>query len=351
MVKKMDDILDQIKSKKTQLLVKDFFDKNVKEFNQNIQQLEVDIRKRGISRDKICSRVAENIRNVLKKAEVLESEIIQKNILKKIKNMFREQIKDFINKSLLIDRGLTKPFGHPGDFQLIEMFYDNISESKGVGLGGDRYMLKEDSYVEVVRIRKNMMRNNLTAFIKNSSKDSINIMNLGCGSCREIREMLQDGKIAGKQINFTLIDWDQKALDFSLSALRDYENYNIKFIPQREDVSGFYRNPGKYKQIFGNQDLIYSIGLADYIPDLILGGIIKCCFDLLNDKGVLMIAHKNVKVHKSLASDWFCDWNFYPRNENDVKSIINEVLTEGKFAVKTFHEKTRHIFFIAVSKA
>jgi hypothetical protein len=351
MDKQIDNIVDKIENRNTQQLLKVFFNKDIPKFNQNIQQLEIKLTKGVISNDEMCFQVTKKIREILKKAAKIEKIIPQRLILKKIKSAFRMEIKYFIDKSLLIQRGLTKPLGHPGDFRLIEMVYDNISNSKGIGLGGDRYMLEEDGYVEAIRIRKDIMRKQLSSFIEKSPKKSLNIINLGCGSCREIKELLNNSKFTHKRINFTLIDWDEKALDFSKISLKKYQkNTNINFTFRQEDVRGFYRNPDRYKHIFKNQDFIYTIGLPDYIPDLIFGGITECCFDLLGKTGALVIAHKNIKTNESLASDWFCDWNFYPRDARDVKLIIKEALGKRKFTAKSFFEKTRHIFFLTISK-
>ncbi|MCM8832014.1 MAG: hypothetical protein NC918_07475, partial [Candidatus Omnitrophica bacterium] len=82
----------------------------------------------------------------------------------------------------------------------------------------------------------------------------------------------------------------------------------------------------------------------------ILGKIINFCFKLLSKEGLLIIAHKNVKEHKSIASDWFCDWYFYPRNEQDMENILNEYLKEYKFTKEVIKDRTGHIFFANITK-
>ncbi len=177
-------------------------------------------------------------------------------------------------------------------------------------------------------------------------------MNVGCGSCREIREIFCSPPVLNdKEVTFTFIDKEKRALEFAKKSLNKYQkNGNIKFKFIRENVFNFHKYPEKYMNAFGRQDLIYCIGLADYIPDIILGEIIKFCFNLLNKNGRLIIAHKNVKVHKSIGSDWFCNWYFYPRNEKDVNKIINEYLKGYKFIIKIVEDKTRHLFFIYIAK-
>ena len=349
--KKLNDILIKISSKKTQRLVKDFFNKDIFRYREMVKRVETGFNSGKISKKRMCSIVVKDSNRILKKGEIIEAEVANKLLMRKIKALFREELKYFISRSYLINRGLGKPSGHPGDFELMEMIYDDFSSSKGIGVAGDYYMLNEDGYVEAVRIRKNMMLKRLEAFIKKSSKKSINIMDLGCGSSREIRELLAKKAIEGKRIRFTLIDWDSKALDYSRIELNKVCSAgSINFVFRKEDVSDFYRKPGKYRKIFKKQDLIYSIGLADYIPDLFLGEVIRQCFDLLNEGGVFTIAHKNVKVKKSLASDWSCDWHFYPRDRQDFKRLITNSIKERSFSLTFNTEKTNHIFFVNIHK-
>jgi len=347
---KLENIIKKIKTDNQKEAVINFFTKEVNGFNREIADLEQDLQARKITHNKASQEVCNNIRHVLNKAQKIEKIIEEGPALKKIKQAFREEIKDFIDKSRLIQRGAFKLSGYPGDFKTIEIFYDKKPISQGIGFGGDKYVL-QDSYVKAVRMRKDMMKEELVSFIKKSQSSSLAIMNLGCGSCRELRELLSK-MLVNKKLNFTLVDWDKKALQFSKKSLESLNiSNNIKFKFKKLNIFEFFRSPDKYSKMLKKQDLIYSIGLADYMPNIIFGETIKFCFDLLKEKGTLMISHKNVKVHKSYASDWFCDWNFYPRNIEDAKKAINESLKGYKFTSKIVREKTNHIFFMVVNKA
>jgi hypothetical protein len=347
----IESIISEVKERNAKAVVQNFFIKDVNEYLQKMNMLGENIKNDTVSQDKAYELYASYSDFLIKKMGHIENIIDKKTVLKKIKKGFRDCAKDFISKSILMHRGYDKPAGHPGDYKLIEMFYDNIPVSKGLGFYQDKYILK-DSYVEAVRIRKDIMKGKLTDFIKNSKSASLNIMNLGCGSCSEIRELLSEPAFSlEKKITFTLIDWDRNALEFSKKALAKYQqnaNINLKFI--KANIVELYKKNVPSSQILAKQDLIYSLGVIDYIPDLILGEIVKFCFSLLNEKGILTIAHKNVKVHKSVASDWFCDWYFYLRNDEDVKMLINNNLNEYKFEIKISEDKTRHIFFLDIVK-
>ena len=343
------DIIKKIKFDKKKKTVIGFFANDVKSYGQKISILEDKIKNNDISHKTACTRFSLYSDNLFKKIGKIERMVNEKVILKHIKNTFRSELKSLIDSSLLMSRGFYKPSGHPGDFKTIEMFYDKDIVSEGIGFCGDKYIL-QDNYVKAVRIRKNMMKKELVSFIRESKPNSLSIMNLGCGSSREMREIFP--KLScNKELNFTLVDWDKEALKFAKKSLNLHKvGKNTIFKFRRENIFNFYRYPQRYIKALKRQDLIYSIGLADYMPNLIFGETIKFCFNLLKENGTLMIAHKNVKVHKSYASDWFCDWNFYSRSIKDVKEVVYENLKGYEFSLRIVKEKTNHIFFVVVTK-
>lgn len=263
--------------------------------------------------------------------------------------MFRKIVREFVYQGELVRRGYEKPKGFPSDYGIIEMVYDNYSPSKGVGYIYDKYLLNDD-YILAIRNRKDVMKRELFTYINQNSNSKIDILNLASGSAREIRELfLKDNFSTNKKINFTLVDYDEDALKFSKNRLSKILG-NISFRYIRENVLNFIRDYDEYIKILGKFDLIYSIGLVDYIPDLLLRELLKFCINLLNLNGELVIAHKDIKTYKSLASDWFCDWTFYPRNKSDLITLINDALSNQDFNLKFMEEKSKHIFFSFIKK-
>lgn len=345
------DILNKIREKEISQRVRDFFDVDVASFNQKMNEVDKKMQAGNLNKENACSVVFGCIRDILTKGQGIEKSLRDRVLLKSIKQAFREQIMGtFIKKSLLVNWGYSKPSGFPGDFKLIEMLYDNKPISEGVGFCGDSYIL-QDSYVEAVRIRKDLMEKLLIDFVDSTTKKTVNILNIGSGSGREIKEaMIKD--FAKKEIIFSLIDWDKKALDFNRDIFRQLEQKNspIKFRYFDMNVLNLYKYADKNAQQLGPQDLIYSIGLADYLTDTVLGGVISFSFGLLQTGGQIMIAHKNVKVKESLASDWFCDWRFLPRNQDDLRQIIADAARGLNYELKFVEEETQHIFFAVITK-
>ncbi len=124
---------------------------------------------------------------------------------------------------------------------------------------------------------------------------------------------------------------------------------NVKFKFVKDTVFNLFKNK-KYKKILKGQNMIYSIGLADYLPDMYLGRLIKFCFELLESKGTLIIAHKNIKRYKALAPDLFCDWSFFPRNRRDLEDIVKTYIDKTNYDLKFRKEKLKYVFFMVINK-
>ena len=116
-----------------------------------------------------------------------------------------------------------------------------------------------------------------------------------------------------------------------------------------ENVLNFIRRTKFYDEN-GKQDLIYSIGLADYFTDRILKTMIKNAFYGLKCGGKFVIAHKDKDVSFShIPPEWFCNWVFYQRNEMDLLHIIEGIKLNG-VCIETERDKTGDIFFYILTK-
>lgn len=280
------------------------------------------------------------------KANQFESDVKNPILIKNIKKVFLTLVQPFMKQSVFATQGYIKPKGYPGDFQIVEAMYNNITCSKNFGLLLDKYFLQND-YVQAVRDRKNIMKKLLKDFIVSNDKSHIKILNLACGSCREIRELFKEGFNTKKNIVLNLVDQEKGALDFANSEIGIYpSNWKIMFV--QENILNFLNGGKSMEKCFQKQDFIYSIGLADYLPDSILGPIIKHSFEILEKEGELVIAHKNVREFISSISDWGADWKFIPRTSEEFLKLIETYLSEVEFNVKVFFESKRRLFFVTL---
>ena len=301
----------------------------------------------------IEKQVATLTNELLLKGESLEKAVDNEHDMKKIKQLFREIAGCWFYKSPIVKMAYDKPRGYPGDFELFEIIYNNesVAENNTIAFYCDRYFLNND-YAKAARARKNKMKNVLQDLMENSDLSTIKMMNVACGPSREIRELFSEpallSEISGKNIIFTGLDYDKDSIKFSKAALSNLpSNIETRFL--NENVLSISRNP-KYYDLIGKQDIIYILGLTEYLPDRIFKKLLHFLFQLLNNKGMLVVTYKDKDiVFPSLPPEWFCDWDFIKRGKDDLIAAAKE-LGEGNHSLKIEREGTGTIFFLTVTK-
>jgi SAM-dependent methyltransferase len=284
---------------------------------------------------------------ILLKGYCLEELLSDKKIMQRVKDRFRQLVGTWIYKSIIVKRGFEKPRGYPGDYKMLETVYDNKPLSKDFGLYSDNCFLKSP-YAAAVRIRKDRLREILTDFINTNASREINILDIACGSCREIKELLTEIKAKGI-VNFSCLDWDEQALQFSQNVLLPNAPKNIQFKFIKQDVMELIKDE-KIANALGKHNLIYSIGLIDYLPDRVLKKLIAALYQLLEKGGQLILTHKNSeKTFPPLPPDWFCDWKFVPRNKEETVNLFYTCGIDG-FSLSIESDDFAYIYYFTLAK-
>ncbi len=221
----IEDVVKKISDKNIQMEVTDFFTNEVKQFLRYLDGLQKSIYLWDLEKQNDADTSSHNL---VGRGNKILDRIGDRRIANAIKKKFRKIVSVLPYKSPLMDQGLNKPYGYPGDFDVIEKIYNNKPLSDGVGKCFDLIFL-ENPYSRAVRSRKDKMKELLKKFIENFNSQKINIMNLGCGPCREIRELfIDDNFTTDKNIFFSLVDQDKAALGFTEKTVGG-KFKNIKF--------------------------------------------------------------------------------------------------------------------------
>ncbi|MCX5695007.1 MAG: PilZ domain-containing protein [Candidatus Omnitrophica bacterium] len=340
-------ILEKVSNQDEKGMITKFWLEEFKPYLNNLMNLSTQLEDGNISLDKGSRELVIINNRIMEKCDELEVALNNKILTKKIKKIFRDFCWGSASKSFIVKRAFEKPLGYPGDYKLIEVIYANTPVSEKIGYCIDQYFLSNE-FAVAIRNRRQKMLDLLIKNISEANLDNISILNLGCGSSREINEMLSDKTMLSKSLSFSLVDQDKEALEFSKNMLTNSPK-NIKFNFLQHNILEYSKKPKEYVSILKKQDIIYSIGLADYLPDRVLRDLISFCFSLLKPKGRLIIAHKDISRYKPLPPDWWCDWTFYSRDENYLLEIVDKSQL-GKFKIEVTREPSGIIFFLTINK-
>jgi extracellular factor (EF) 3-hydroxypalmitic acid methyl ester biosynthesis protein len=241
-------------------------------------------------------------------------------------------------------RARTWPRGYQGDYEMLEFHYRNEPGSQGVGHFLENYLL-QCALAAAVRERKDLLKDMLDremAVRKNPS-----VMDIACGPCREIVEMSEAIKRAGA--SFICVDHDPEALEYSRDRMMkiafpmnkvQFRQYNaLKMVNHERNV-----------QEFGAQDIIYSVGLFDYLSDDVLVKLLRSLHDLLKPGGILIASFKDCSRYSTFIYHWLVEWNaFLQRKEQDVLALYERAGFPPE-AVMTTRTASEVIVFYNASK-
>ena len=282
--------------------------------------------------------------SMLQVCEQFEKTVSNKAAINTARAAFRDKTDPILSKSYGTLRARTWPRGYQGDFQTIEFIYRNTPMSEGIGYYLDKYLLSSTLAVGV-RERMHMLAQLLKTEI--ARRQSLSILDIACGSCREIHEIIPE--IEKSQAHITCMDLDPEALDFAhnrlsyagLSSNRvDFMQYNALRLFDLETAL----------PVVGMRDVIYSVGYFDYLADDFLVKMINSIFNMLNPQGMLIVALKDANRYRPQIYHWFAHWDGFLQRTPDQYERIFQQAEIPSSSISMLRLKSGPILFYVVTK-
>ena len=216
----------------------------------------------------------------------------------------------------LIDRSYAKPLGYPGDFEIMNQVYD----WKRVGSTAYEMLVHRIGLEvsEFVKTRMEVVRGQIKETCRRELGRPARILSLGSGPAREVELYLASSDAQNSRAEFTLIDQEQLALRYAhektypltlkSQGRRNVRALNISFTDIIRGISAMNSLP--------QQDLIYSVGLFDYLTDRRATSLLRRLYDLLAPGGLLIIGNMNETPLSGLwPLEFITDWTLNYRDD------------------------------------
>ena len=312
--------------------VLDQLDQGTDRFLGELGQIEARIERTGLideSDFEELNRIVDRLFDVFRGVDKALAD--QREILTERRVQFRNRTHDFFSKGYLHNRARVWPQGYPGDYSIIESIYRNIPLSSGLGFLLDRHFLNA-TLAHAVRHRKNMMKTILSEELR--ARRQPRVMNIGCGPCRELLELAWDIRESGAKV--TCLDLDSEALSYSEDRLAntlaqscfDFRKYNVLRMV----------SPSRNRERFGSQDVIYSMGLFDYLDDETIIRLTGALYELLNPGGKLILAFKDADRYETFDYHWLADWDYFKQ-----RSLYDSRILVDRAGIPAEHVDVRAI--------
>ncbi len=258
-----------------------------------------------------------------------------------------KEIFPYFMRSRFAERAYYKPKGYAGDFLMMEMIYRNHPEGDGkLGMLMDRWCLNT-SAAKAVRGRRLLLGNQLESLCRERADktDRIRIMNLACGSNRELFDFLSRCDFT-EAIDATCVDADPNALE--------YTNQHVNVFPHKASIRLMNDNVVKWsvggmRHEYGLQDIIYSAGLTDYLDRRLFQALASRCHEHLKPGGALIIGNFSPRNRNRVIMDHIFHWKLIHRSEEDIKELFANGPFGANLAILA-EEEGVNLFAIAVKE-
>lgn len=236
-------------------------------------------------------------------------------LLNQVQSRFRDEIAPWLDQSWFLRHAKTKPSGYPGDYRMLTAIYDGVPKSKGLGGYFDLYFLDTELARAVCSRLSDVKRFVIREVLNRTSR--VSILNVASGPGREYSEGL--GEVS-KSVHLTCIDTDENALQYLQSHVDpDAADLDLNCVQYNALKT---TSPKTNIEKFGRPDIIYSVGLCDYIPDKYLIRILRGWRESLGSEGIVYVAFKDAPRYYPEEYQWFVDWYFYQRTEEDCRNLF-----------------------------
>lgn len=224
----------------------------------------------------------------------------------------------------------AKPRGYPGDFEFMNMIYDESSLGSSAFLRIMHHLGCEERLASTVRARKQYLVAKLErAFhaVLQRENRTARVASIGAGPAREVEEFIRDFRGDRGSLDVSLIDQDEGALEFA--------NERIRRASMRSSLQVSLRcRHVSFKDLLASeilveevraQDMVYTAGLFDYLPDRVASVLISQLVGLLAPGGRLLIGNAVDSPGVRWVPEFVLDWHMIYRSPAQMRALASNL--------------------------
>jgi len=246
---------------------------------------------------------------------------------------FQKQLGGLIWLSPFAKRSYLKPLGYAGDYEMMHMIYRAPYEGETwFAKLLNKYFCNHIPPSQAIRNRLPFLLEKINRIVekKMHGQKGARIMSVACGPAQEIVEFIKNNE-SSDQTEITLVDIEPEALYYCQDKVLEAKAHagrntriNIYYLPLHELI----KESVKVNEL-ESQDLIYSVGLFDYLSDRVSIKAISTLYKLLSPNGLLIIGNYDPNYHFKWFLAYGAEWFKFYRTQADLLRVAREAIGEG----------------------
>jgi hypothetical protein len=242
-----------------------------------------------------------------------------------LKEFSLRQVHRFLMQAPWMHRARHKPFGYPGDYEVMNFVYEKDFEGPTLFARVVGHAFLQTPASLAVRYRKDLMKRQLRAILKQRAGSSrpVRFLSIAAGPARELQELLDEFDELPAPLEIVLFDQDKGALAHAYRRLRPLADARfpgrVRIVFLNESIKRLLRDTHLFDE-FEGFDAVYSCGLFDYLHEVTAVRLARNLCAAAAPGGQVFIA--NMVDH---PSRWFMEhhleWELLYRTREELKEI------------------------------
>jgi SAM-dependent methyltransferase len=251
-----------------------------------------------------------------------------------------------------LDRAYSKPQGYAGDYRMMELGQADVLTGDTLFARFLHYYSQHTSLGQTIKARARVAYEAAKQTI--AQDRPVRIMSLACGPAIELRHLLADVETFHYPVEILLIDQDEDALRSCVTELNRVvsergDNPPVEFhclhFSLRQIIAP--KKGGERKlveEVLSGVDLVYSMGLFDYLLQPLARRTTAKLFDLLAPQGRLLIGNLCRVPDSTWMMEYGVAWHLVYRKEDEMFDLGNEIAGD-RCALQVLEDRTGNCLF------
>ena len=246
----------------------------------------------------------------------------------KVAAIFGDAFKDSI-----AGHAYCKPYGYPGDFEIIDKMYLKVT-SEDPNLKKWDLFYHQHAAATAVRNRKAFFKRILKEQT-NQQKETCQVLDVASGPCRDLLEFFQEHN--PKNLRIECVEADAKAIEHAAKLNQAHSEY-LTFI--NKNIFRF-RTEKQY-------DLIWSAGLFDYFDDRTFTRLLNRLITNVAPGGEIVIGNFAVGNPTEGYMELFTGWYLHHRSPEQLINLAKAAGIEDVSRIKVDQEEVGVNLFLRI---
>ncbi|TNF75358.1 MAG: hypothetical protein EP299_06300 [Acidobacteria bacterium] len=243
-----------------------------------------------------------------------------------------------VYSSPMYRRAYEKPLGYAGDYQLMtyyftETFSGDTLYDRFLHFTGQNY-----PHSHAIRARERLTREAVREVIARGKP--ARVVSLACGPAIELQRLLREADEIKEPLELILIDQDEQTMHYSHDAVsreivsRHQERQGLiqlnclhlsirQIIKPKDETEKHF-----VESVLKDVDLIYSVGLYDYLPETVARGLTTKLYSMLVPGGRLLIGNFRLCPVSAWMGEFVLSWHLVYRTPEAMLGLTTRLSPE-----------------------